>query len=141
MCNSRKLCADIFQKCDDFWRRARRKAGDNFDELNEAVGASSQIGTTYDPGPLELNKTYYWRVDEFDGAVTQKGDVWSFTTLPNITITDPNPACTSPCFDLYAVAGDTSLPGLANPVPVWGYNIVDAPVDLPERASKSAASQ
>ncbi|MEJ2704964.1 MAG: hypothetical protein P8Z79_21210, partial [Sedimentisphaerales bacterium] len=25
-------------------------------------------------------KTYYWRVDEFDGAATYKGDVWSFTT-------------------------------------------------------------
>jgi len=26
--------ASVFQKCDDFWRRARRKAGDNFEELH-----------------------------------------------------------------------------------------------------------
>jgi hypothetical protein len=27
-----------------------------------------------------LEKTYYWRVDEFDGISTYRGDVWSFTT-------------------------------------------------------------
>ena len=35
---------------------------------------------TYTPGKLELNKTYYWRVDESDGKGMHKGDVWSFTT-------------------------------------------------------------
>ena len=29
---------------------------------------------------LEQNKTYYWRIDEVNGANTWKGDVWSFTT-------------------------------------------------------------
>jgi len=33
---------------------------------------------------------YYWRVDEFDGAATYKGGVWSFTTLG--AVTGPNPA-------------------------------------------------
>jgi len=33
-----------------------------------------------DPGLLQPNKTYYWRVDEFAGPVTYKGPVWSFTT-------------------------------------------------------------
>ncbi len=54
--------------------------GDNFDDVNNAEGAVAQVGTTYDPGPLEMEKTYYWRVDEFDGAATYRGDVWSFTT-------------------------------------------------------------
>ena len=54
--------------------------GDNFDDVNNAVGGASQAGTTYDPGLLELNKTYYWRVDEYDGVETHKGDVLSFTT-------------------------------------------------------------
>jgi hypothetical protein len=27
-----------------------------------------------------LEKVYYWRVDEFDGFGTYKGDIWSFTT-------------------------------------------------------------
>ena len=54
--------------------------GDNFDEVNNAVGGPSQANTTYDPGPLEYDKTYYWRVDEFDVFATHKGEVWSFTT-------------------------------------------------------------
>ncbi|MHC4146252.1 MAG: PA14 domain-containing protein, partial [Planctomycetota bacterium] len=55
--------------------------GDNFDDVNDAVAGLAQVGTTYDPGPLESEKTYYWRVDEFDGAETHKGDVLSFTTI------------------------------------------------------------
>jgi len=55
--------------------------GESFDEVNDAATGKQQAGTTYDPGPLELGKTYYWRVDEFDGVETHKGDVLSFTTL------------------------------------------------------------
>jgi len=54
--------------------------GDNFDDVNNAVAGLPQANTIYDPGPLELNKTYYWRVDEFDIVTTHKGQVWSFTT-------------------------------------------------------------
>jgi len=36
--------------------------------------------SSFDAGTLELEKAYYWRVDEFDGLGTYKGDVWSFTT-------------------------------------------------------------
>jgi hypothetical protein len=36
-----------------------------------------------------LAKTYYWRVDEFDGAATHKGEVWTFTTLG--AVSGPNP--------------------------------------------------
>ena len=38
----------------------------------------NQAANRFDPGPLELNTTYYWQVDEFDGTATYKGDVWSF---------------------------------------------------------------
>ncbi|MBC8470100.1 MAG: hypothetical protein H8D56_11570 [Planctomycetes bacterium] len=54
--------------------------GDNFDEVNNAAGGLPQGTLTYNPGPLQLAKTYYWRVDEFDVVETHKGDVWSFTT-------------------------------------------------------------
>ncbi|MHC4534379.1 MAG: LamG-like jellyroll fold domain-containing protein [Planctomycetota bacterium] len=54
--------------------------GDNFDDVNNAAGGSPQGQATYDPGTLELKKTYYWRVDEFDAFTTHKGNVWSFTT-------------------------------------------------------------
>ena len=54
--------------------------GDNFDDVNSAVGGVPQGPTTYTPGTLEFEKTYYWRVDEFDAIETYKGDLWSFTT-------------------------------------------------------------
>ena len=64
--------------------------GENFDDVNNATGGLSQVAETYTPATLEMDKTYYWRVDEFDVVETHKGDVWSFKTLPVITITDPN---------------------------------------------------
>ncbi|UCE49443.1 MAG: carbohydrate binding domain-containing protein, partial [Phycisphaerales bacterium] len=48
------------------------------------------VATTYDPGLLEEGTTYYWRVDQFDGVETHKGDVWSLTTVPNVAVTDPS---------------------------------------------------
>jgi len=63
--------------------------GEDFDEVNNAAGTPHGT-TTYTPGPLKLAKTYYWRIDEFDGAGTYKGDIWSFTTLGAVSC--PNPA-------------------------------------------------
>ncbi|MFB0554167.1 MAG: sugar-binding protein [Phycisphaerae bacterium] len=54
--------------------------GDDFDSVSSAT-EGAQIGVaTYSPGALEREKTYYWRVDEDDGLVTHKGNVWSFKT-------------------------------------------------------------
>jgi len=54
--------------------------GDDFDTVSNAVSGMPSGLTTYNPGPLELEKVYYWRVDEFDAVETHKGDVWTFTT-------------------------------------------------------------
>jgi hypothetical protein len=54
--------------------------GDNFDDVRNAVGAAPSGDASYAPGPLELDKTYYWRVDELDPPFTHRGDIWSFTT-------------------------------------------------------------
>jgi hypothetical protein len=54
--------------------------GDNFDDVSNAAGGLPQGSATYNPGPLKMAKTYYWRVDEFDAVDTFKGDVWSFIT-------------------------------------------------------------
>jgi len=67
--------------------------GENFDEVSNATGALPQDDASFTPASLELDKTYYWRVDEFDGATTISGDVWSFSTKPFIPITDPNLIC------------------------------------------------
>jgi alkaline phosphatase len=41
----------------------------------------NQTGTTYDPGTLVNETTYYWRIDEVGpGGITTGTTVWSFTT-------------------------------------------------------------
>ena len=64
--------------------------GKDYDTINEAVGGVPMGVVRYAPDSLKLAKTYYWRVDEFDGIQTYKGQVWSFTTLG--AVTGPNPA-------------------------------------------------
>ncbi|HEC04190.1 MAG TPA: LamG domain-containing protein, partial [Phycisphaerales bacterium] len=64
--------------------------GDNFDDVNIAPAGSPVTTTSFTPAVIEKGKTYYWRVDEFNPPTTIRGDVWSFTTLPDIPITDPN---------------------------------------------------
>jgi hypothetical protein len=57
--------------------------------LNAAPGSPEDKGTkdlgseSYDPGQLELDTTYYWRIDEVndtDPGSPWTGDVWSFKT-------------------------------------------------------------
>jgi hypothetical protein len=64
--------------------------GNDFEEVSNATGGTVLGSATYQPGPLELETVYYWRVDEFDTAETYKGDVWSFTT-PG-AVGNPQPA-------------------------------------------------
>ena len=64
--------------------------GDNFDDVDNATDGIPQGTTTYNPGPLKMAKTYYWRVDEFDIIETYKGAVWSFTTEGAVGSPDPS---------------------------------------------------
>jgi len=54
--------------------------GDNYDDVSNASGGMPLGSPSYDPDTLEREKILFWRVDEFDGVETHKGDVWSFTT-------------------------------------------------------------
>jgi len=64
--------------------------GEDYDQVNDAAQGTPNGPATYSPGLLKLAKTYYWRVDEFDGIQTHKGEVWTFTTLG--AVSGPNPA-------------------------------------------------
>jgi len=64
--------------------------GDDYDTVANATVGMPAGTTSYNPGPLEGEKVYYWRVDEFDGLGTYQGDVWTFTT-PG-AVGDPQPA-------------------------------------------------
>jgi hypothetical protein len=64
--------------------------GTDFGAVDSASGGFPMGLMTYDTGPLELEKVYYWRVDEFDVFATHKGDIWFFTT-PG-AVGNPQPA-------------------------------------------------
>jgi len=44
--------------------------------------------STFKPGILELDRTYYWRVDEVNEPNFWKGDVWSFTVGEFLVVDD-----------------------------------------------------
>jgi glucose/arabinose dehydrogenase len=60
--------------------------GENFEDVENITGGVPQITTTFTPGLLEPGKTYFWRIDEFDGLDTYKGDVWIFKTADIILV-------------------------------------------------------
>jgi hypothetical protein len=64
--------------------------GESFEEVDSATIGAPIGKTGYSPGLLKMAKTYFWRVDEFDGVETYKGDIWNFTTLG--AASNPNPA-------------------------------------------------
>ena len=64
--------------------------GDDYDQVNNATVGVPTGAAFYNPGELEREKVYYWRVDEFDGLDTFKGGVWTFTT-PGAVV-NPQPA-------------------------------------------------
>jgi hypothetical protein len=47
----------------------------------------SQTSTTFDPGTMALETTFYWRIDEANSSGKTTGQVWNFTT----TSTTPPP--------------------------------------------------
>ena len=62
--------------------------GESFEDVNTATAPISQgqTGTSYDAGRLNFGQTYYWRVDEVNGAPDNtvfKGEVWYFTVEPH----------------------------------------------------------
>ena len=71
---------------------------ENFDDVNDGVGGITVSDNSYSPQQrLELGTTYYWRVDEVNGApdfTVYPGDVWSFETEP-VALTVANVTATA----------------------------------------------
>jgi regulation of enolase protein 1 (concanavalin A-like superfamily) len=66
------------------------------DEAAVAAGTAgtfriNQTTTTYQPAALTPGTLYFWRIDEVKaGGVKVQGSVWSFRTVPDIAVSDPN---------------------------------------------------
>jgi hypothetical protein len=87
------------------WKPGKKAAqhlvyfGQDEQAVAEATTATSGIyqgvqgldQTSFDPGPLEWNTTFWWRIDEVNDADPQSpwvGSVWSFTTADFIVVDD-----------------------------------------------------
>ncbi len=63
--------------------------GTTFDDVNDANTADAGIYrdnvdvNSFDPGTLDANTTYYWRIDPNNEVGTTTGSLWSFTTWEN----------------------------------------------------------
>ncbi|MCH8218216.1 MAG: hypothetical protein IH892_15775, partial [Planctomycetes bacterium] len=87
--------------------------GTTFGDVNDAAAANplgalasqGQDATTFDPGRLEFGQTYFWRVDEVNGApdfTLFGGDIWSFTVEPTAY---PIPTITATASSSFGVSG------------------------------------
>jgi len=61
---------------------------EDFNDVNTATDGIAVEMTNYTPSSIQLTKTYYWRIDEFDGIETNKGEVWSFTIADYLIVDD-----------------------------------------------------
>jgi hypothetical protein len=52
-----------------------------FGTSNPPPFLDNQSLTTFDPGTLAYNTSYYWRIDELNSSGTTTGTVWSFITV------------------------------------------------------------
>jgi RHS repeat-associated protein len=74
---------------------------------NTTTGGKYVIGgSTHDPGQLEPDTVYYWRVDTIGTYGQVKGDVWTFTTKDTVA---PTVDSYTPEDDATDVAVDTNL--------------------------------
>jgi hypothetical protein len=108
--------------------------GTDADEVANAPATIMQLETTYSPGLLEPDTTYYWRVDEFTGAKTTKGAVWSFATVPVIEVTDETllghwPFDTPGAASALDVSGH-GLHGATSGAPVWVDGVMNSAVEF-----------
>jgi predicted outer membrane repeat protein len=52
-----------------------------FGTTNPPLFVCNQTSTTFDPGTMASDTTYYWRINEVNDSAVTTGDIWSFTTL------------------------------------------------------------
>jgi len=98
--------------------------GDTDKAAVAAGDASTKLGTitetSFDASAiLQPNTTYYWRIDEIDGAgVTSPGEVWSFSTF------DPAGGAVAEYWDNMNLAGEAKVVKI---VPEINFNWGDGP--------------
>ncbi len=111
----------------------------NADTGSPEYKGSGNLGSqSYDPGKLELNATYYWRIDEANNVNPDSpwtGSLWSFTTVDSILVEDfedyndyPPDEIFSTWIDGYGTTTNGSTAGYAEPDWDAGENYVETTI-------------
>jgi hypothetical protein len=95
-----------------------------FGTTSPGASQGNQTETTFNPGILELNTIYYWRIDEVNGPNTVTGDVWSFTTMSG-QAKNPDPASSATNVALNKILRWTPGPDAASHDVYFGTNSSD----------------
>jgi len=126
-----------------------------FSESRQLVDASHahafqgrQVNMGFDPGQLKAQTTYYWRIDEIelDGRTRHMGEVWSFTTMSQVAIENPdlvgwwtfNTAASGSVIDASGYRNHGQLVGAPQPCP--GYQGLGLAFDGVQDAVRCAHS-
>ena len=82
----------VFADTHEIYFGTDKDAVKNADTSSPEYKGSGKLGSeSYEPGQLEWNTTYYWRIDEANNAnpgSPWKGNIWSFTTADFLIIDD-----------------------------------------------------
>ena len=97
-----------------------------FGDSSPGNAQGNQAGTSFDPGTLDSETEYFWRIDAKNTCGTTTGDVWSFTTAnaavcvaPSLNAKYNNEDSKSICLgDEYTLSAN---PTLAANCAVWEY--------------------
>jgi hypothetical protein len=100
-----------------------------FGTINPPAFIGNRSAIIFEPGKLDFNTTYYWRIDEVNGPNTVTGDVWVFTTTAG-TAKNPDPASGTTNVALDKVLNWTA-----------GYGAVSHDVYLGTNANSVAAAE
>jgi len=64
----------------------------NANHSSAGIFRGNRTTANFNPGTLTRAVTHYWRIDEVNDAGTTAGDLWSFTTIPEIPTKISNPS-------------------------------------------------
>ena len=109
------------------------------DVSSSTTPVTTTSAASYNPGTLSYSTTYYWRIDEFDGTVTVKGDIWSFTTMSG-KASNPSPANSAPSVDTNIILNWTAAPYATSHDVYFGTSSSDVDSSTTPVATTSAAS-
>ncbi|MHC4647192.1 MAG: LamG domain-containing protein [Planctomycetota bacterium] len=69
------------------------KTWEDVNSMTDPCAVKALGDESYDPGPMDLDTTYYWQVDEVNEPNIWEGNIWRFTTADFLIVDDMEDYC------------------------------------------------